>query len=214
MAQRKSTDIRAAILLAKKASSKKSSDRNDNSGGDSSATYAKTIKIEPTAQRMAARATAPAPDVNHMDTTDASASTVRMRNPVPTFREGEERERLKQERNGELRAARENSSSATASRHIVHSSMTAAAAAAAAAAGPTMGIDGDDDLGPEGAEAGSDDEGEEEIGTHVCIPAAQLQGCARDWPIVRWLNTAAAVCSSSRLCRRGTLYTLEPGVGL
>jgi hypothetical protein len=217
MAQRKSTDIREAILLAKKASSKKSSNRNDTSGGDSSAaTHAKTIKKVPTTHSSGAQTTVSA-DVHNTGTADASASTVRMRNPVPTFREGEERERLKQHQNGELRASRdENTLSAAARRRVVHSSMTASAAAAAAAAGPTMATGGDDDLGPEGAEAGSDDEGEEEIGKgdqHACISTAQF---IQDLATVqmRWFNMTASVHSSSRFCCRGALYTLESGVGL
>ena len=101
-------------------------------------------------------------------TADASATTARMRNPVPTFSEGDQQEKLHQKHNEQVKVDRESTGSDipnTASRRLENSSMsTEAAAAAAAAAGPTLPVGGDDDLGPEGAEAGSDDEGEEDIG--------------------------------------------------
>ena len=214
MAQRKSTDIREAILLAKRESFKKSSDsRGTNGGGNSGSGTAGTTSVAATDTAPIKKEPTRTTGVSDSHTTDAKTSTVRIRNPVPTFSEGEHREKLKQKQDEESKA----SVQSTVTKRLVHSSMTAAAAAAAAAAGPTMAIGGYDDLGPEGAEAGSDDEGEEEIGKrnqHGCISLAELRVDTRPGNGAHSLaNTAAAVPVSS-CSHRGTLYTLESGVGL
>ena len=135
-------------MLAKRESFKKSNDsRGVHGGGNSGSGSAGTTSAAAT-DRAPIKKEPTTTAVPGLHPTDATATTARVRNPVPTFSEGEQREKLKQKQDEESKA------SGQLSKGLVHSSMTAAAAAAAAAAGPTMASGGDDDLGPEGAEAG------------------------------------------------------------
>ena len=184
LAQRKSTDIRKAILLAKRASFNKKKDRNSSKGGNSvsdgtgpngvGGTHTTTIKKEFSSQKSTTQATNSAADSEHTGSTNRSANVARMRDRVPTFSEGEQKQKLPKKQNESTSSGGSPVESATARRLVGNSMSAAAAAVAADSIGPTLAIGGDDDLGPEGAEAGSDDEGEEEIGTGSCTSLGNL----------------------------------------